>query len=231
MKKADLYVAAGVILFFLPFFIFPALYEWYETTNREHGLLMSFVKFALLAPLGEVIGLRIRTGRYNTKGFGILARAVVWGFLGMTVKMAFVIFGEGAPVLMEVAGIKGAAVSMQGDFSWLKLFTAFTISTSLNLFYAPVLMTVHRITDTHIMDHGGKFSALFIPIRFGEIMGKMDWHTMWHFVFKKTIPLFWIPAQTLNFMLPPDVRILVAALYSVVLGILLAVASQLSKKG
>jgi len=230
MKRADIFVILGVILFFLPFFIFPALYHWYETVNREHGLLMSFVKFFLLAPLGEAIGLRIRTGRYNKAGFGLAARAVVWGFLGMTVKMAFVIFGEGAPVLMEVAGVKGAGASMTGGLSWLKVFTAFTISTSLNLFYAPVLMTVHRITDTHISDHGGKLTCLLKPIHFGEIMVKMDWDTMWNFVLKKTIPLFWIPAQTINFLLPPDVRILVAAIYSVVLGVLLAVASQLSRK-
>ncbi len=230
MKKADFLLVLGVILFFLPFFIFPGLFRWYEEVNREHGLLMSYVKFFLLAPLGEVIGLRIRTGSYYRKGFGILPRAIIWGFLGMTVKMAFVIFGEGAPVLMETAGIKGAQASMAGGFSGLKLATAFAISTSLNLFYAPVLMTVHRITDTHITEHGGKLAGLLKPVRFGEIMVKMDWHTMWHFVFKKSIPLFWIPAQTLNFLLPPDVRILVAAIYSVILGVILAVASQISKK-
>jgi len=230
MKRADLILVLGLILFFAPFFLFPGLYNWYETVNREHGLLMSYVKFFLLAPLGEAIGLRIRTGRYFQSGFGLLARAVVWGFLGMTVKMAFVIFGDGAPVLMESAGINGAVSSMAGSFSGLKLLTAFVISTSLNLFYAPVLMTVHRITDTHIITNGGKLSCLLKPIHFGEIMVRMDWDTMWNFVLKKTIPLFWIPAQTINFLLPPDIRILVAAIYSVILGILLAVASQLSKK-
>ena len=35
---------------------------------------MSFFKFAILSTLGEMIGLRLRKGHYNEKGFGI-ARA------------------------------------------------------------------------------------------------------------------------------------------------------------
>jgi hypothetical protein len=53
---------------------------------------------------------------------------------------------------------------------------------------------------------------------------ELDWTTMWGFVFKKTIPLFWIPAQTINFMLPEEYRVLFAAFLSIVLGVLLSVA-------
>jgi hypothetical protein len=49
---------------------------------------------------------------------------------------------------------------------------------------------------------------------------------MWGFVFKKTIPFFWIPAHTITFLLPPQYRVLYAALLSVVLGILLGVAGK-----
>lgn len=44
---------------------------------------MALLKFGILSTAGEVIGLRIKTGRYNEPGFGILPRAVVWGFLGV----------------------------------------------------------------------------------------------------------------------------------------------------
>jgi hypothetical protein len=37
---------------------------------------MSFIKFSILATLGEVIGLRIKTGNYHQKGFGLIPRAI-----------------------------------------------------------------------------------------------------------------------------------------------------------
>jgi len=43
-------------------------------------------------------------------------------------------------------------------------------------------------------------------------------------VFKKTIPLFWIPAHTITFLLNPDYQVLFAAFLSIVLGAILAVA-------
>lgn len=43
---------------------------------------MSFVKFAILATLGEMLGLRISTGVYHNKTFGIIPRMVIWGGTG-----------------------------------------------------------------------------------------------------------------------------------------------------
>ena len=44
-------------------------------------------------------------------------------------------------------------------------------------------------------------------------------------ILKWTIPLFWIPAQTITFLLPEDYRVLFAAFLSIVLGVLLAIAA------
>ena len=100
----------------------------------------------------------------------------------------------------------------------------------MNLIYAPMLMTFHKITDAHIMGNGGTLAGLFKPIRFGELLKGIDWGVMWNFVFKKTIPIFWIPAHTITFLLPPMWRVLFAALLSVALGIFLAIASAMSRK-
>jgi hypothetical protein len=192
-------------------------------------MVISFIKFAILATMGEVIGLRIKTGNYNQPGFGILPRAIVWGFLGMTVKAAFVIFGAGAPALLEMLGMENASGIIKGELSPAKVLVSFTISASLNLFYAPVLMTFHKITDIHITNNRGTIGGLFTPIKFREIFPAINWEVQWDFVFKKTIPLFWIPMQTINFLLPSQYQILVAALLGIVLGILMAVASQNAK--
>ena len=59
MKKSDILFFLFVIALFLPFFISDTIYEWYKSFNAIHGMVMSFVKFAILATLGEMLGLRI----------------------------------------------------------------------------------------------------------------------------------------------------------------------------
>lgn len=230
MKKQDIIFIVCFILFFMPFFVSDNVFNYYEQFNLQHGMIMSFVKFAILATLGESIGLRIRNGVYNKKGFGLLPRAIVWGFLGLTIKLAFVIFATGTPKFLAYLGFHGAIEAMKGSLSGIKLLVAFSISATMNLIYAPVMMTLHKITDTHITNNGGTVAGFFRKIKFGEIMVNMDWSVQWNFVFKKTIPFFWIPAHTITFLLPTQYQVLFAAILGIVLGILLAIASLKSAK-
>ncbi len=235
MKKADVVVLGVIIVILLPFFIFPSVFNLYRELNTAHAYTMSFIKFAILATFGECVGLRIRTGVYNKPGFGLVPRALVWGFLGITIKIAFVIFGEGAPMMLKTMGvhfptINPSDVLRQPGFSWIKLLAAFSVSTTLNLFFAPVFMTFHRFTDNHIVNTSGTIKGFFTPIHVSEFIREGDWLPFWNFVIKKTIPFFWIPAQCLNFMLPEEYRILVAAVYSIILGILLSLASMMQMR-
>lgn len=225
MKQKDIFFILGCMAFFAPFFLSDAVFNAYNNFNMNHGVAMSFIKFAILATLGESIGLRIKNGVYNQKGFGLIPRAIVWGFLGIGIKVAFVIFANGAPKFLEYVGVEGAIEAMGGSFSGVKLLDAFFISTTMNLIFAPVFMTLHKVTDTHIINNGGTISGFFKPIKFGEIMVNLNWNVQYNFVFKKTIPLFWIPAHTVTFLLPPQYRILMAAALGVVLGVILSIAS------
>lgn len=94
MKKQDFLFIILVVVVFLPFFLSDAVYDWYKSFNAEHGMVMSFLKFAILSSLGEVLGLRISAGVYNPKGFGIIPRMVVWGILGMGINAAMIIFSK-----------------------------------------------------------------------------------------------------------------------------------------
>ncbi|MBW6489751.1 MAG: Mpv17/PMP22 family protein [Lentimicrobium sp.] len=226
MKRSDLIFICCVVLFFLPFFVSDYVYETYNAFNQEHGMIMSFLKFAILATLGEVIGLRIKTGKYNAPGFGILPRALVWGFLGLTIKLAFVIFSSGTVSFLSYMGLENAGAALKGSFSLQKLFVAFCISVFMNTMYAPVMMTLHKITDTHILSTGGTLRGLFTPIEFGGIISKLNWNVQWNFVFKKTIPFFWFPAHTITFLLPVDYQVLFAAVLGIALGTILALASM-----
>lgn len=230
MKRNDFIVIIACILFFLPFFISDMVFNSYEQFNAQHGMITSFIKFAILATFGEALGLRIRTGNYNHKGFGIIPRAIVWGFLGLTIKLSFMIFGVGTPAFLSYMGIEEASTVMKSSICLTKVLVAFSISAAMNIIYAPFMMTLHKITDTHIINNGGTLKGFFKPIKFGEIIANLNWNVQWNFVFKKTIPFFWIPAHTITFLLPADFQVLFAALLGVALGVLLAIASQMGAK-
>ncbi len=226
MRTKDFIFILIVIAVFLPFMISDALYDWYLSFNAGHGMVMSFLKFAILATMGELLGLRISRGVYYFKGFGVLPRAIVWGILGMGINMAFIVFSTGVPAFAEYLGVKDTAAILSGTLSWQKVALAFSISVVLNSIFAPVFMTLHKITDTHIMNNGGTLSGLFTPIKMGEIMQNLNWKVQWGFVFKKTIPLFWFPAHTITFLLPGETRVLFAALLGVLLGVILSIAAR-----
>ena len=230
MKRNDLIFLTTVLAVFALFLFVKPVTSWYMQFNKEHGMIMSFLKFALLATLGEIIALRIKTGNYNEPGFGIIPRMIVWGFLGLAINLAFNIFASGAPVFLAYMGLKDAPAAMNGSFSGLKLLDAFTISTTMNLIFAPVMMTFHKITDIHIIANGGTISGLLKPIPFGPILKGINWDVMWNFIFKKTIPFFWIPAHTITFLLPPEFRVLFAALLGIALGLILAIGGQKAVK-
>ncbi len=226
MKKNDLYFIAFVVVLFAPFFLSGQLYSFYNQFNTAHGMLMSFLKFSILATAGEMLGMRIKTGQYYQPAFGAFARAVVWGFLGLTIKLSFIIFGTGMPAFLAYMGMTDAPSILAGSFTASKLLVAFCISASMNLIYAPVMMTIHKITDNHILMNNGNISCLLKPIQIGNIMAEINWKHQWNFVFKKTIPLFWIPAHTITFMLPVQFQVLFAALLGIALGVILAIASH-----
>jgi len=226
MKKADLIFILVFAAIFVPFFVSGRLYDFFVWFSTEWAFTASFIKFALLATLGEMLGSRIRTGVYLPAGFGLLPRALVWGLLGMTVKAAFMIFGSGVPSVIGHLGMENTSAVMAGPVTSPKIVLAFCISFFLNIFYAPVLMVTHRVTDLHISSaHGDRSRLLKVP-DIAHLLASVDWKPMWGFVLKKTIPLFWIPAQTITFLLPPEFQILFAALLSTVLGVILALSGQ-----
>lgn len=231
MKKSDFAFIAVILAIFAPFALSETLYGWYKSFNAEHGMVMSFLKFAILSTAGELLGLRLSAGVYLKRGFGVWPRAVVWGILGMGINLAMIIFSNGVPVALEYCGLQGATAAMAGPITLMKVLTALCISIGMNGIFAPVFMTFHKITDTHILACGGSLRALATPIPMARIMTGLNWDAQWNFVFKKTIPFFWVPAHTVTFLLPGEARVLFAALLGVVLGVLLAVAARMKSKG
>ena len=227
MKRSDLFFALTMLAIFMPFVVSNDLYAWYNDFNHDHAMVVAFLKFGILATLGEMLGCRIATGNYTTPSFGVVPRMVVWGVLGMAISMAMTVFSSGIPTFItSMGGGELVAAFAAEGFSWGKLIVAFSISVMMNTFFAPVFMTFHKITDAHIAENGGSLKALITPIDMRRQMVSLNWDRQWSFIFKKTIPLFWYPAHTITFMLPGELRVLFAALLGVALGVILAIGAR-----
>lgn len=229
MKKSDFILLAVIALVALPFFLSDVPYETYSKLNSSHPYFLAFLKFAILSTFGEMLGLRIKSGKYTSAGFGIAPRAIWWGIYGVWIALAMKCFSYGAPYMIESLGAGNIVEAMKGGFSPEKLLGAFSISVMMNSLFAPVFMTMHKITDAHIVKHGGSIKSLLHPIAMRKSITALDWDTQWNFVIKKTIPIFWIPAHTITFLLPVSQQVLFAALLSIALGVFLSIAVVISR--
>ena len=208
---AALFIAGVTFLF-----VYPPTYSAYTELNAIIPGVLSFAKFAVLATFGEMLVARLRSGTYLPRGFGLFPKAVVWGVLGVFIWIAFGIFSNGVSAHF-FGGLTAPGAGM-------RLVRAATISVFMNIIFAPMMMMTHHLTDTYIAEHGGRFPLASFNLR--PLLGKINWDKMWGFVFKKTIPLFWIPAHTITFLLPVELRVLFAVLLSVVLGLLLTISAK-----
>lgn len=226
MNRPDI-IALSVAAVVIGFFCFvPGAFDGFRALSAQHGFILSFVKFAILATFGECLALRLLTGKYNRPGFGVLPKMVVWGFLGVGIKTAFVIFATGTPQVLAALGIPVTMSSLSEGPFLLKVITAFSVSVAMNCSWAPFLMTVHKVSDLQIQEKKGDLCASFSSMDVAALLHKVDWKVMWNFVFKKTIPFFWIPAHTITFLMPSELRILVAAILGMMLGVILAFAAN-----
>lgn len=185
--------------------------------TMAHPYLMGFIKFAILATIGELLAIRIVSGQWKAPS-GMAYRATVWGVLGMGIVLMFEMFSAGTASAMT-KGMLYSGGAMQ------PFFKAFYTSAIMNLAFAPTFMAFHRFTDTTIDMVCGEGRKIG-DIRLAEVTNRIDWQGFVSFVVLKTIPLFWIPAHTITFLLPPEYRILVAASLSIALGAILAYAKR-----
>ena len=64
MRTKDFVFILIVIAVFLPFIISDTFYDWYLSFNAEHGMVMSFLKFGILATMGELFCRVLLYGEY-----------------------------------------------------------------------------------------------------------------------------------------------------------------------
>ncbi|MCX7781957.1 MAG: hypothetical protein N2491_13835 [Negativicutes bacterium] len=216
MKYGD-FIWLGVLGGLSSLLLMPSTHALFVAATQNHPYLMGFAKFAVLATMGELLAIRIVSGRWS-RTIGMTYKTVLWGFFGMLIVLAFEIFAAG------VAGALKKGLLYAGSGALGSVLTALYISALMNLTFAPAFMAAHRLTDTYIdlICTGSPASSLSLS----TIVAKIDWQGFIRFVVFKTVPFFWIPAHTVTFLLPPEYRILVAAYLSIALGAILAYARR-----
>ena len=212
MKKGDFFWLISLAAF-ISILVIPVTREMFVKFTTEHAYLGGFIKFFILATMGELLAVRIVTRDWNIPK-GLLYRAFVWGFLGIVIVLIFNVFA---------AGIAGALANgfLPGGNS--KFAFAFFVSFIMNLSFAPTMMAFHRITDTFI---DLKYENKKEKVTLSDVVKRIDWDGFISFVLMKTIPIFWIPAHTITFLLPSEYRVLSAAFLSIALGAILAFAKK-----
>ncbi len=194
--------------------LIPSTRQGFIHLTTAHPYLMGFIKFALLATLGELLAIRLTVGAWQQPR-GLVWRVLVWGLVGVAVTFMFGFYSAGVAALVQ----SGALPVGTGVIT--KVLIAFYTSAIMNLTFGPAFMAAHRISDTYIdLRSSGKNPS------WGELNNSIRWGDFITFVVGKTIPFWWIPAHTVTFLLPGVYRVVVAAFLSIVLGVILIYARK-----
>jgi len=213
VKRGDFFWGI-LLLAIIAFLVLPPTHKMFVNATSASPYLMGFIKFAILATMGEFLTIRMMKGCWE-KPLGMFAKAAVWGIIGMLIVLMFQVFP---------AGVAGAVKTgyLPNISGWVgALFVAFLSSAIMNLTFAPVFMAAHKISDT-LIDASCKGEKMKIA----DSIDKADWAGFIKFVIFKTIPFFWIPVHTITLLLPGEYRVLAAAFLSIALGAILSYAKR-----
>lgn len=210
MKKGDFYWISALSIWVL-ILVIPVSRTAFISFTTEYAYLGGFIKFSILATMGDLLGARIvKKGWVISKG--IIYKAIIWGIIGVMVTLVFSVFMGGA----QVAQMEGKL-----PFEGSKIAQAFLGSAIMNVTFGPMMMVFHRFTDMYI---DAKYEKQGGKVTLNELIERNDWDSLVKFSWLKTCPFFWIPAHTVVFLLPSEFRVLVSAFLSIALGLLLAMS-------
>jgi hypothetical protein len=166
--------------------------EWYIELVKAHPITTAMAQFALLGTLGETASKWLAERRVFSP-FG--PRGTLLRMLGwafLAVCIKYAFTGFGAFIDGLTAHGLLPELGTPGH--------ALAVSLAMNLQFGPFLVIAHRLIDN-------------------AIDGRPNWANL----DKGFLSLlwFWVPAHTVTFLLPPDLRIGLAALWSLALGLIL----------
>lgn len=182
------------------------MWTFYIKANIEHALIAAFIQFMILGTLGEIISMMIRTGskQYPFSITKTVLKMLGWGMLGLYIKLMFTVAVGGANAL-AIKGYLPSSIILHPQSFGEKLIASALISIVLNLMLGPSMMILHRLTDNWI----------------DRLLEKKD--SGWIGLDKSLLTLIWlwIPLHAFTFSQAVELRIGIAALLSLLLGLVL----------
>ncbi|AIO18563.1 hypothetical protein KQ51_00683 [Candidatus Izimaplasma bacterium HR1] len=200
-KKNDKVISLGVLILTV-IFVFVFTRSFFLGFVDEYKIIGGFVKFFFLASIGDFIGLRLKQSFWQVPK-KIFFKATIWGLIGSVIVLVFTIFNTGV-IELQAKGIL--------PFEDVLFATALFTSIFMNVIFAPTMMAFHRVSDQYLNGSDSIESAV----------KEVNWVHFYKIVLLRTLPLFWIPAHTITFMLPFEYRVIFAAVLGIALGLLLS---------
>lgn len=193
--------------------IVPTAREIFIKLTEAHPYGGGFVKFAILATMGDLLGSRILNGGWNIPK-NVISKAFVWGVLGMLITLVFTVYMGGVAIAQSIGRL---------PFEGVVLAQAFFGSIVMNTTFGPMLYVYHSFGDKMM-------ELLFTPVdqrpSLREMVDSVDWYTMVQFSWLKTCLFVWIPCHTAVFLLPSSYRVLASAFLSILLGVIIAIGRK-----
>ncbi len=134
--------------------------------------------------------------RKKFKLWNVFYSALVWGILGIIIKFCFTGFSGFTSILIERGWLPDGFISR-----------AFFMSFFTNAMFGPWVIILHRLLDSL------PFKKFTVPKE--GIRGALF-----------TLLWFWLPAHTITFALPEQYQITLAAIWSLVLGLILSIFNK-----
>lgn len=215
MKRSDIWwaVAYGLLAVFTVLF---CVTGGFAKVNIAYPYLAGFAQFAVYATAGELLSGRLLEGTWQINR-ATWFKSLSWGIGGVLVTLAFTVFSQGTRQAMAAGLLPGYGNA---------LTQAFFTSVTNNLFFAPIHSALMRVCGNYAEIRF--LAGQHITPR--QAVDSVDWGELIDFTLFKTIPLFWIPVNTVGFLLPQEYRIVFAAVLSLAFGILMTVLKLRERK-
>lgn len=207
----------GDLLWFLLLFcwilllLVPSARSYFISATESRPYMGGFIKFAILATMGDLMGVRILNAHWVIPK-NLYQKMIVWGVIGMMVTLVFSVYMGGVAFAQSIGRL---------PFDGYVLAHAFLGSLIMNVTFGPMMYIYHMYGDKLIESI---FSNKKVTVR--ELVDNTDWYTLVSFSWLKTCIFIWIPCHTIVFLLPSEYRVLASAFLSILLGLIIAYSKK-----
>jgi len=181
----------------------------FVSLTRTFPELMGFLKIALLGTFGECLKRRMTVKSWIPEQ--LIVRAVVWGGFGIWFTSIFPFCDGGVTTLIN------QGLWLKGPEFWLAFSKSFWANIGSGFLF--FMMFVHYWIDIMLA------RKTFLWPWDRDVIGNPK-AAKWAKVVMPSMVLFWVPAHTITFCLPPEWRVISAAVLAIALGFILSLAAS-----